>query len=232
MKPGGRVLNHGIARLRVGDPEAGPFSERYVFPDAAPLHLSRIQLALERAGLETEHVEGLRSDYAETLRHWAANIDEQPRRGHPPGRPGADPRVAPLPARRAARLRERLHLDLPGARLAARGGVTDLRQGRRADLGCAHALYSRSRHRPRPARSDARRGAGRPDRHLGPVEPCGPGERRGCPRARGRASWPSQQASGVPQRRGRDRRLRGTGRRPRRACRRPAVGRERAHGEA
>jgi cyclopropane-fatty-acyl-phospholipid synthase len=76
VKPGGRVLNHGIGRLRVGDPEAGPFSERYVFPDGAPLHLSRIQLALERAGLETEHVEGLRLDYAETLRHWAANIDE------------------------------------------------------------------------------------------------------------------------------------------------------------
>jgi cyclopropane-fatty-acyl-phospholipid synthase len=76
VKPGGRVLNHGIARLRVGDPEAGPFSERYVFPDAAPLHLSRIQLALERAGLETEHVEGLRSDYAETLRHWARNLDD------------------------------------------------------------------------------------------------------------------------------------------------------------
>ena len=76
VKPGGRVLNHGIARLRVGDPEAGPFSERYVFPDAAPLHLSRIQLALERAGLETEHVEGLRMDYAETLKHWAANIDD------------------------------------------------------------------------------------------------------------------------------------------------------------
>jgi cyclopropane-fatty-acyl-phospholipid synthase len=75
VQPGGRVLNHGIARLRVGDPEAGPFSERYVFPDAAPLHLSRIQLALERAGLETEHVEGLRMDYAETLRNWAANID-------------------------------------------------------------------------------------------------------------------------------------------------------------
>jgi cyclopropane-fatty-acyl-phospholipid synthase len=33
LKPGGRLLNHGIARLRVGDPEAGPFSERYVFPD-------------------------------------------------------------------------------------------------------------------------------------------------------------------------------------------------------
>jgi cyclopropane-fatty-acyl-phospholipid synthase len=76
VKPGGQVMNHGIARLRVGDPEAGPFSERYVFPDAAPLHLSHIQTAMERAGLETEHVEGLRSDYAETLRHWARNLDD------------------------------------------------------------------------------------------------------------------------------------------------------------
>ena len=76
VRPGGRVLNHGIARIRMGDPEAGPFSERYVFPDAAPLHLSRIQLALERGGLETEHVEGFRSDYAETLRHWARNLDD------------------------------------------------------------------------------------------------------------------------------------------------------------
>src|SRR5439155_4369995 len=49
LRPGGRLLNHGIARLRHGDPEAGPFSNRYVFPDAAPLHLSRVLLALERA---------------------------------------------------------------------------------------------------------------------------------------------------------------------------------------
>jgi cyclopropane-fatty-acyl-phospholipid synthase len=76
LRPGGRLLNHGIARLRVGEPEAGPFSERYVFPDAAPLHLSRIQTAVERAGLETHHVEGFREDYAETLRHWARRLDE------------------------------------------------------------------------------------------------------------------------------------------------------------
>jgi cyclopropane-fatty-acyl-phospholipid synthase len=76
LRPGGQLLNHGIARLRVGDPEAGPFSERYVFPDAAPLHLSRIQAAIERAGLETQHVEGFREDYAETLRHWARRLDE------------------------------------------------------------------------------------------------------------------------------------------------------------
>ena len=81
LHPGGRLLNHGIARLRVGDPEAGPFSERYVFPDAAPLHLSRIQLAIERAGLETHHVEGFREDYAETLRHWARRLDEHAAEG-------------------------------------------------------------------------------------------------------------------------------------------------------
>jgi cyclopropane-fatty-acyl-phospholipid synthase len=77
LRPGGRVLNHGIARLRLGDPEAGPFSERYVFPDAAPLHLSRVQLAVERAGLATDHVEGFAGDYATTLKHWASRLDER-----------------------------------------------------------------------------------------------------------------------------------------------------------
>jgi len=76
LRPGGRLLNHGIARLRHGDPEAGAFSERYVFPDAAPLHLSRIVFALERAGLEVVHSEGFREDYAETLRHWAMRFDD------------------------------------------------------------------------------------------------------------------------------------------------------------
>jgi cyclopropane-fatty-acyl-phospholipid synthase len=76
VRPGGRLLNHGIARLRHGEPEAGAFSERYVFPDAAPLHLSRIITAVERAGFETKHVEGLRLDYAETLGHWIQRLDD------------------------------------------------------------------------------------------------------------------------------------------------------------
>jgi cyclopropane-fatty-acyl-phospholipid synthase len=75
LRPGGRLLNHGIGRLRHSDPEAGAFSERFVFPDGAPLHLSRMLLALERAGFEPEHVEGFRSDYATTLRHWAERLD-------------------------------------------------------------------------------------------------------------------------------------------------------------
>jgi cyclopropane-fatty-acyl-phospholipid synthase len=77
LRPGGRVLNHGIARLRHGDPEAGAFSERYVFPDAAPLHLSRMLLALERAGLVTDHVEGFAEDYATTLTHWLTRLEDR-----------------------------------------------------------------------------------------------------------------------------------------------------------
>lgn len=76
LEPGGRLLNHGITRLRHTDAEAGAFSERYVFPDAAPLHLSRNLMALERAGFVTHHVEDFAPDYAETLRHWARNLDE------------------------------------------------------------------------------------------------------------------------------------------------------------
>lgn len=75
LAPGGRLLNHGVARLRPGLANAGPFSERYVFPDGDPLPLSRIQLALERAELRTEHAESFGADYVETLRHWAANLD-------------------------------------------------------------------------------------------------------------------------------------------------------------
>jgi cyclopropane-fatty-acyl-phospholipid synthase len=75
LAPGGRLLNHGIARLRHGEGEAGSFSERYVFPDAAPMHLSRVLLALERAGLVCEHVEGFAEHYARTLEHWAARLD-------------------------------------------------------------------------------------------------------------------------------------------------------------
>jgi cyclopropane-fatty-acyl-phospholipid synthase len=76
LAPGGRLLNHGIARLNPNSPEPGPFSERYVFPDGDPLPLSRVELALERAGFEIEHIEGFKDDYAETLRHWAKRLDD------------------------------------------------------------------------------------------------------------------------------------------------------------
>jgi cyclopropane-fatty-acyl-phospholipid synthase len=77
LRPGGTLLNHAIAAL---DPNAEPledlFSTRYVFPDGEPLPLSRVQLALERAGFHTQHVEGFREDYATTLRHWSQRLDQ------------------------------------------------------------------------------------------------------------------------------------------------------------
>jgi cyclopropane-fatty-acyl-phospholipid synthase len=78
LTPGGRVLNHGIAKLKDLDTrDEGAFSERFVFPDGVPLPLSRIELALERAELATKHVEGLADDYAETLRHWISNFEQR-----------------------------------------------------------------------------------------------------------------------------------------------------------
>ena len=96
-------------------PRPGPFSERYVFPDAEPLHLSRILLALERAGFDDRARRGLRSDYAETLRHWARQPRRRPRRGDPrsPGRSACASGASTCAPR--ARLRARLHVDLPGA---------------------------------------------------------------------------------------------------------------------
>jgi cyclopropane-fatty-acyl-phospholipid synthase len=76
LRPGGRLLNHGISRLKHGNVEGGPFSERYVFPDGETLHVSRVILALERAGFIARHVEEFGADYAETLRHWIRRLDE------------------------------------------------------------------------------------------------------------------------------------------------------------
>ena len=75
LRPGGRLLNHGISRLKHGNIEGGPFSERYVVPDGETTHVSRVILALERAGFIAEHVEEFGSDYAETLRQWIANLE-------------------------------------------------------------------------------------------------------------------------------------------------------------
>jgi cyclopropane-fatty-acyl-phospholipid synthase len=78
LRPGGRLLNHGIAKLKDFDtPDEGPFSERFVFPDGVPLPLSRVVLAVERAGLEPRHVEGFADDYAETLRHWIERFESR-----------------------------------------------------------------------------------------------------------------------------------------------------------
>ena len=76
LSPGGRLLNHGIAKLKDFDtPDEGAFSERFVFPDGVPLPLSRILHALERTEFTTTHVEGLQNDYARTIGYWIESFD-------------------------------------------------------------------------------------------------------------------------------------------------------------
>jgi cyclopropane-fatty-acyl-phospholipid synthase len=78
LRPGGRLLNHGISKLMDFDTkDEGAFSERFVFPDGVPLPLSRIAQAMERTSLVVRHVEGLPEDYAETLRYWIAGFEER-----------------------------------------------------------------------------------------------------------------------------------------------------------
>ncbi|HET8978196.1 MAG TPA: cyclopropane-fatty-acyl-phospholipid synthase family protein [Solirubrobacteraceae bacterium] len=78
LRPGGRLLNHGIAKLADFDTsDEGPFSERFVFPDGVPLPLSRIALAMERTGLVVRHVEGFPEDYSRTLGYWIESYENR-----------------------------------------------------------------------------------------------------------------------------------------------------------
>jgi cyclopropane-fatty-acyl-phospholipid synthase len=78
LRPGGRLLNHGIAKLMDFDTkDEGAFSERFVFPDGVPLPLSRIARAMELTGLVVRHVEGLPEDYARTLTYWIESYESR-----------------------------------------------------------------------------------------------------------------------------------------------------------
>ncbi len=76
LRPGGRLLNHAIAKLMDFDEQdEGAFSERFVFPDGVPLPLSRIVDGMERTGLVVRHVEGFPEDYARTLGYWIESFE-------------------------------------------------------------------------------------------------------------------------------------------------------------
>lgn len=77
LRPGGRLLNHGIARPP-GEKEAisrGSFVNRYVFPDGELVEVGKVTSALQSAGFELRHSESLREHYALTLRHWVRNLE-------------------------------------------------------------------------------------------------------------------------------------------------------------
>ncbi|MET9642038.1 class I SAM-dependent methyltransferase [Streptomyces syringium] len=78
LKPGGRLLNHQIARRPLTDEgayEVDEFIDRYVFPDGELAPVGRTVGQLERAGFEVRDVEALREHYALTLRRWVANLE-------------------------------------------------------------------------------------------------------------------------------------------------------------
>ncbi|GAB09144.1 cyclopropane fatty acid synthase [Gordonia araii NBRC 100433] len=76
LRDGGLLLNHCITRPdNIGPNKAGPFIDRYVFPDGeltgAGTIVSKIQ---DVGGLEVVHEENFREHYAMTLRDWNANL--------------------------------------------------------------------------------------------------------------------------------------------------------------
>ncbi|WP_405798659.1 class I SAM-dependent methyltransferase [Streptomyces sp. NBC_01506] len=92
LKPGGRLLNHQIARRPEKDESQyhiDDFIDAYVFPDGELAPLGRTVGTLEEAGFEVRDVEALREHYALTLRHWVRNLERHwPRavRATSPGR--------------------------------------------------------------------------------------------------------------------------------------------------
>ncbi|MFF4385543.1 class I SAM-dependent methyltransferase [Streptomyces sp. NPDC001552] len=79
LRPGGRLLNHQIARPPEPDEEAyriDEFIDAYVFPDGELSPLGTTVGELERAGFEVRDVEALREHYGLTLRAWVARLEE------------------------------------------------------------------------------------------------------------------------------------------------------------
>ncbi|MFF9486802.1 class I SAM-dependent methyltransferase [Streptomyces sp. NPDC014676] len=78
LKPGGRLLNHQIARRPQRDETSyrvDPFIDAYVFPDGELAPLGTTVSLLERSGFEVRDVESIREHYALTLRRWVANLE-------------------------------------------------------------------------------------------------------------------------------------------------------------
>ncbi|MGY2067838.1 class I SAM-dependent methyltransferase [Blastococcus sp. SYSU DS0619] len=79
LRPGGRLLNHAIARGPAAGPDRpdpGSFLTRYVFPDGELQPLATHVQVLEEAGFEVCDTEALRRHYALTCRAWVRNLEE------------------------------------------------------------------------------------------------------------------------------------------------------------
>jgi cyclopropane-fatty-acyl-phospholipid synthase len=77
LRPGGRLLNHGISRPFGQRPRFARrgFIDRYVFPDGELHEIGSVVSGIQAAGFEARHVESLREHYALTLRAWVDNLE-------------------------------------------------------------------------------------------------------------------------------------------------------------
>ncbi|KNE78696.1 cyclopropane-fatty-acyl-phospholipid synthase, partial [Streptomyces fradiae] len=78
LRPGGRLLNHQIARRPEPDEEEyriDAFIDAYVFPDGELAPVGSTVARLEEAGFEVRDVEAIREHYALTLRQWVARLE-------------------------------------------------------------------------------------------------------------------------------------------------------------
>jgi cyclopropane-fatty-acyl-phospholipid synthase len=102
LKPGGRLLNHGISRQPAPPGVEGrwwptplpkvaisgrrgsgnrpgfkrhSFIDRYVFPDGELHEIGAVISVMQDVGFEVRHVESLREHYGLTLRAWVANLE-------------------------------------------------------------------------------------------------------------------------------------------------------------
>ncbi|MER6415875.1 class I SAM-dependent methyltransferase [Streptomyces humidus] len=78
LKPGGRLLNHQIARRPQHDENAydvDAFIDAYVFPDGELAPVGTTIGHLERAGFEVRDLESIREHYVLTLRRWVDRLE-------------------------------------------------------------------------------------------------------------------------------------------------------------
>lgn len=101
LKPGGRLLNHGISRPAYPQPPTAagravatarrvatavgsswtsridsPLMQRYVFPDGELHEVGIVVSLIQENGFEARHLESLREHYALTLRRWVHNLED------------------------------------------------------------------------------------------------------------------------------------------------------------
>ena len=79
LRPGGLLLNHGIAAGGLDNAELGAgmgqFIEEHIFPGGELVHVSRAVQAMARGGLELVDAENLRPHYARTLWDWSSALE-------------------------------------------------------------------------------------------------------------------------------------------------------------